>query len=234
MAEHPWFEIEDLEEDDLEGDGAEEDDLRVTPIEQDFLDLLKKHTEAWATPDVGSGIDRLDDEETLLVCLSLRDPVWRLGLVDFGVHLRGNRVRGDRLHSRLYSLPDEPTGWALDTTGTNDELARATADWMRAMLRRPLVLYAWVHDGRAYAARFLFADDDETLCQLYEEKSAPPGQTAALRAAGQVRGKGWIQTRGLPAPDFCQHVRGDQDAAVLPAGARPAEQRGAIRGVWYQ
>ncbi|MGW7257895.1 hypothetical protein [Streptomyces sp. NPDC054834] len=48
------------------------------------------------------------------------------------------------------------------------------------MLRKPVVLHVWLNEERwAYAARFVFADD-ETISQLYRRDPAPPGQEEQL------------------------------------------------------
>jgi hypothetical protein len=95
----------------------------------------------------------------------------------------------------------QPPGLALDATGSIESLAEQTAEWFASVLRRPLVLYLWLNNGSVYASRYVFADTSETLSQIYNKELAPTGQYKSLIAAAQVRGRGWVQTAGLPTPD---------------------------------
>ncbi|MFE2572178.1 hypothetical protein [Streptomyces mirabilis] len=139
------------------------------------------------------------------------------------MHLVDDHVRGDRLHNQLYLLPDRPSLWALDATGSTERLAELAAEWFRAVLDKPIVLYvctaragsrpsacrhppsictsgatSWLHDGYAYAARYAFADSGETICQSYAESMAPHGQAAELKAAGHVRAHLALAIRSVP------------------------------------
>jgi hypothetical protein len=115
-----------------------------------------------------------------------------------------------------------------------DELAHLTADWFQTVLRKPVVLYVWLHEKCAYAARYVFADTDETLCQMWSQRLAPPGKAEELIAAGHAHGKDWIQTRGLHAPNLFVYRRGDRELAVLPPDVRESTQLGPLDGVWYE
>ncbi|MCO6006112.1 hypothetical protein NE236_14050 [Actinoallomurus purpureus] len=185
------------------------------------------------SPEYGSAF-RDEEGDALVTAVSLTDPEARLSLVDLGTHLANGRVRGDRLHNQLYFLPESPSSWALDETGDVGELARRSAEWFARMLRRPIVLYVWLHERYAYAARYAFADRDETLCQSYIKQLAPVGQTERLIADGHVWGKGWIQTIGLPVPSLYLHIRGDLELASLPSGVSQESKRGPLSGTWYQ
>jgi hypothetical protein len=220
-----WFELEEPE-DYL--------DLEITEPERAFVEALRSHTAQWPSQGASGEISRPETGDALLAYITLSDPETRLSLIDIGVHLSGDQIRGDRLHNQLFTLPDRPSAWALNAEGSPEELARRTAEWMRTALHRPVVLYVWFHDGYAYAARYAFADRDETLSQLYNRQYAPDGQAEALTAAGHVHGRGWIQTTGLPAPDLYLHIRGNLDQAALPFGIRATTQRGPIGGVWYE
>ncbi|GLF95080.1 hypothetical protein [Streptomyces yaizuensis] len=227
MQDHPWFEIDD--------EPDEDDSYEFTAFELAFVAALRERTAPWATADVSGEVGRPDSWDALMAWFSFSDPGAPLHLVDIGVHFAGNRVRGDRLHNQLYTLPDQPSSWALDATGTIEELADRSAQWLRAVLRKPLVLYVWLNEERrAYAARFAFADDNETVSQLYHRQLAPPGQAEELIAAGHVRGKDWIQTVGLPAPTLYQHIRGDLSLAALPPGVPAMTTRGPLGGLWYE
>ncbi|MGI5372529.1 hypothetical protein [Streptomyces iakyrus] len=220
-----WFELE--EPDDYL-------DLEITEPERAFVEALRSHTAQWPSQGAGGEISRPETGEALLAYITLSDPETPLSLIDIGVHLSGDQLRGDRLHNQLFTLPDRPSAWALNAEGSPQELARRTAEWMRTALHRPVVLYVWLHDGYAYAARYAFADRDETLSQLYNRQYAPDGQAEALTEAGHVHGRGWIQTTGLPTPDLYLHIRGNLDRAALPSGIRATTQRGGIAGVWYE
>lgn len=228
MASDYWFEIE------RPGEGDDPDDFWTFSAEEEaFVSVVRERTAPWASEAVSTMVSRPEDGSSLLVTVSLMDS--DRDIVDMGVHLTGGRVRGDRLHNQLFTLPDVPSTWALDLTGPADHLAQASADWFVAMLRRPVLLYVWLNDDRtAYAARYVFADTDETLGQAWDERLAPPGKKSDLIAAGYVRGRGWVQVEGLPAPEVYVHVRGDLGAAVIPSGARESNRRGGLPGLWYE
>lgn len=225
MPRHPWFEVDDPD-----------DECEFTDDERAFASALSGRCAAWAPADVTGEVGRPEDWEALLAWVSLSDRAdpQHLSLVDLGVRLVGDRVRGDRLHNQLYTLPDRPHAWALDATGTTDQLAQAAADWFRTVLDKPIVLYVWLHEGYAYAARYAFADSGETLCQSYAKTVAPDGQEAELTAAGHVHGKGWIQTIGLPTPSLHLHIRGDLDKGSVIPGVPATTKRGPLPGLWYE
>lgn len=226
MPDHPWFVIDEPDEDDC---------YEFTLTERAFVAALREQTASWADADVEGEVGRSDDWDSLVAYLDFRDPGAPHHLVDIGVHFYGDRVRGDRLHNQLRTLTDQPSSWALEATGTVDELARQSAAWFRSVLRKPVVLYVWLNpDTWAYAARFAFADTDQTISQVYNGRLAPAGQEQALIAAGHVHGKDWIQTKRLPKPTLYQHIRGDLSTAALPAGVPAITERGPIGGVWYE
>ncbi|MDH6116996.1 hypothetical protein [Kitasatospora sp. GAS204B] len=226
MPENPWFAIDEPDEDDF---------YEFSATELAFVEALRERTASWAAAGVEGLVGRSDERDSLVAYLDFCDPGLPLHLVDIGVHFYGDRVRGDRLHNQLYTLTDHPSSWALEATGTIEELAQQSADWFVSVLRKPVVLYVWLNRDRwAYAARFAFADTNQTICQVYNTDLAPPGQAEELAAAGHVHGKGWIQTVGLPAPTLYQHIRGDLSAAVLPPGIRAVTKRGPIGGIWYE
>ncbi|MGW4565945.1 hypothetical protein ACWEN3_27205 [Streptomyces sp. NPDC004561] len=225
MPEHPWFVVE----------SEDDEEFEFTDDERAFVAALRERTAGWAEAHVDGELLRTDAWDSLVACLSFRDPQAPRHLVDVGVHFHGDRVRGDRLHNQLFTLTDRPSGWGLEATGTVEELADRSAGWFRAVLDKPVVLYVWLNeDGYAYAARFAFADTGQTISQQYHRNLAPPGQPEELVAAGHVHGRGWIQTAGLPAPTLYQHVRGDLGRAVLPPGVRAVSERGPLAGVWYE
>ncbi|MGW4881273.1 hypothetical protein ACWEPI_32495 [Streptomyces sp. NPDC004262] len=224
MTTRAWFEIDDPDE-----------DFEFDDTERAFVSALSGRCMAWAPADVVGEVGRPDAWQSLLASVSLSDPAEpRQSLIDLGVHLVGDRVRGDRLHNQLYLLPDRPSAWALDAKGSTERLAELAAEWFRAVLDKPIVLYVWLHDGYAYAARYTFADSGETICQSYAKSIAPPGQAAELKAAGHVHGKGWIQTIGLPTPSFYLHIRGDLEKGSTIPGVPATTERGPLPGLWYE
>jgi hypothetical protein len=226
LAAHTWFEVDPSDAAELSG------------AELAFAAALRAHSRAWTPTDVdgyvaGFAADGL--EEPLVAYVNLTDPANRnRSLLSAGVHLLGDRVRGDRLHSQVYSLPERSSSWALDSTGTQDQLAEVSAHWIRRVLDKPIVLYVWLHDGYAYAARYAFADTGETLIQYYARKLAPAGQAEELIAAGHVHGKGWIQTVGLPTPSCYLHIRGDLTKGTVLSGVPATAKRGPLPGFWYE
>jgi hypothetical protein len=226
LAAHTWFEVDPR-------DAAE-----MSSAELAFAAALRAHSSAWTTTNVdgyvaGYAADGL--EEPLVAYAVPTDPANpNRHLISVGVHLLGDRVRGDRLHSQALSLPERPSSWAFDSTGTHDQLAEASVHWFRRVLDKPIVLYVWLHDGYAYAARYAFADTGETLIQYYERKFAPAGQAEELIAAGHVHGKDWIQTVGLPTPSCYLHIRGDLTKGTVLPGAPAATNRGPLPGFWYE
>lgn len=143
-------------------------------------------------------------------------------------------IRSSHAVLPIYSLSDQTPSLSLTATGSVDALAERTAEWLEAVLARPVVLYVWLHDGYAYAARYAFADTSETLAQSYSADRAPSGQYAAVIAAGHVQGRGWLQTAGLPTPDLYLHIRGDMESAAIPAGVHAETRRGPLPGRWYE
>jgi hypothetical protein len=210
----------------------------MSDAELAFAAALRKHSSAWTPANVyghvvGFAADGV--EEPLVAYADPTDPANpNRHLISVGVHLLGDRVRGDRLHSQTWSLPERPSSWALDFTGTRDQLAKASAHWFRGVLDKPMVLYVWLHDGYAYAARYAFADTGETLIQYYVRELAPAGQAEELIAAGHVHGKGWIQTVGLPTPSCYFHIRGDLRKGTVLPGVPAATNRGPLPGFWYE
>jgi hypothetical protein len=212
-----------------------EDEYEITAPERAFLAALEARTAHLSYPAVRGMAFRTDDWDSLVACLVLRDPEGGAELLDFGVHFYGDRVRGDRLHNQFHFLPERPSRLGMEATGTPEELAARTAEWFSAVLNRPLVLFVWLHEGRAYAIRYLFADTGETLSQFYIDDLAPPGRTEQLTAAGHVQGRGWVKTSGLPAPSLYFPISGDLSAAAfLPSDVPAGTERGSYPGLRYE
>jgi len=223
---YAWFEIDPI-------DAAE-----MSPAEIAFAAALRAHSAAWTPTNVDGDIGAFGGDgvtDPVIAYATLTDPADKdRYLASVGVHVLGERVRGDRLHSQLETLPDRPSSWALDTVGTRDQLAEASAQWFRQVLDKPIVLYVWLHKDSAYAARYAFADTGETLTQFYTRTLAPAGQAEELIAAGHVHGRGWIQTVGLPAPSCYLHIRGDLGKGTVPFAVPEATHRGPLGGLWYE
>jgi hypothetical protein len=188
--------VDDLEWFDFDGQLADD--------ERAFLTVLRQRTEDRLRPWC---IRENPPDGPLIVGLHVDAP--EVALLTIGVHLSGGRVRGDRLHNQLNTLPDQPTSLALEVTGLPADLAAHSADWFDSILCRPIVRYEWMlHSGQVYASRYAFADTGEGLVEMYNHVLAPTGQRDKLIAAGFSRGMGWIDTRGLGAPDRVIPIRG--------------------------
>ncbi|HEY8479025.1 MAG TPA: hypothetical protein VIL71_04250 [Spirillospora sp.] len=220
MSQRVLFEIED-------------DDPELTADDRDFVARLNELVQRPADDSVHGEAFHDDEDDLLIGAVSLFDPEENLHLAAMGVYVGDGRVRGDRFDQN-YEFRPAPTPFAMDVTGDRDELVRSTAEWFTNVLQRPIVLYVWLHDRYAYAARYLFADTGETLCQSYSPRFAPPGQEKRLVEEGHVYGKGWIQTTGLPDPSLYLHIRGDLERAALPSGVPKATERAGLPRPWYE
>jgi hypothetical protein len=180
----------------------------LSPGETAFLEALREAAGRWSVPAAGSWSGRGETEPSLLAVVSFIDREARVSLGDFGVHVLDGRARGDQLHNQLYTLPEEPTGFALDVTGPPQQLAAECAKWFEALLGRPIVHARWRHAGKVYAQLWSFGDSGEGLVQSYDPGAAPRRQPEDLKARGHVRGRGWIQVDGIEAaPDEVRRVR---------------------------
>jgi hypothetical protein len=177
----------------------------VTDSERAFLRALRQRVAGGLGPWCRRQ-DELDDGSALIIGIHVDAP--GQALLSAGVHLVGDRIRGDSLDHQHCGLPDRPTSLAIEVTGSPGDLAASAADWFDAILRRPIVRWEWLHAGQVYACRYLFADTGEGLSQMYNRLLAPPGQREQLIAAGHVQGLGWIDTRGLSEPGRVMPIRG--------------------------
>ena len=178
-----------------------DDEVELTPFEVEFLADLRSMVEGRLLPYCAdSGVDML------LLVLDVDAP--DVALINVGLELRGNRLRGDRISVHDRTFPPSPTVDGFLVEGTADELASRGYALLHTYWRRPVVKHEWLHRGRVYAHCHILADTGERLSQMYRSDWAPRRQEARLVAAGFVRGKGWIQTEGLGAPDRVTLVRG--------------------------
>lgn len=192
MPGHRWFEITDSN--------------GFTETETAFAAGLSDRTASWASVAFGDSLFR---GEALVATLSLADPVQKLGIVDFGIHFQGGRVRGDRVHSELFTLPAKASPWALSAAGSVGALADAAALWLRTVVRKPVALYVWLRAGTPCAARYAFADTGETISEC-------------LMGEGGYGGE----------PDLFFRISGDFSTAVMLGATRHGGQRYPLDGVW--
>jgi hypothetical protein len=185
-----------------EGWFATDDDDEVDEAQQAVLDVLR----ARASSDHWPMIDPVDTSvefpgtynygyplqpgETsfgkVLAWLDVPDPERRSSLLTVGVYFTETDMRGDCLHNQMLTLPAEPTHLAVIQAGTSQQMAHRAAGWFLDILRRPIVRYEWLREGRVYAHRWLFADSGHGLVE------------------------GRVRTGELGPPDRRIHVRGDQ------------------------
>lgn len=150
-----------------------EDDEELGEVERTFAAALQARAATWPRDPAHSRIDPPEHGYPLIAWLDLDAPGTNLSLLTVGVHLEGSRIRGDKLHNQLFTLPDEPTSLAMTATGTPQELADRAADWFEAILRRPVVRHEWLHAGQVYAGKYLFADTEQDLCWSFNDTLAP-------------------------------------------------------------
>ena len=178
MGEQAWF-------DDF-GEGLDD-------VQRAFLGELRARAVSWPVePDDTNlalpgwetyGPSGPDDFGRLLVWMDVIGE--GTALLTVGAYLDGNRVRGDKVHNQLLTLPEKPTSLAMDVTGSPAELAARTADWFEGLLRRPIVREEWLADGEVCAHRWSFADTGLPLVE------------------------GRARTASLGKPDRVTLVRGD-------------------------
>lgn len=221
---------------------ADQDELEpMSDAELALSAALRERTAELAPPGFEGYVDMGGADgvtEPLVAAIELYDrgdgPPWPQRLLLAGIRLLGDRVRGDLMRdTAAFALPEQPSSWALDAVGPPGEIADAAARWLHMVAEKPIVQYVWLHEGRAYAAAFAFADTAEILLQAYDGSLAPPGQGARLAAAGHVDAEGRILAVGLPAPDRYWHLRGDLGAARLPPGVPQAAKRQLMDTAWY-
>lgn len=184
-----WFELDE------DGDGLRTD-------EHAFITALQQATARWDVDYAASWASRDEEHPCLIAVVSLSDSVKKVSLGEFGVHYRDGRAQGDRLHSCVHGLPDEPTPFALDVSGDPEQVAAECAAWFETILRRPVIHHQWRRNylGPLYAEAWKFADSGEVLCQSYDSAAAPRGQRKRLIRKSYVFGRGWIQVEGIKAP----------------------------------
>ncbi len=188
----------------------EEEDV-LSPEQSAFLTALRSRLAGLRPYCVALEPDRL------LLSLDVDAP--DLALVNVGLELRGNELRGDRISPHDRTFPEQPTPDAILVRGSLGALAAHGARLLETIASRPMVRHEWLHRGRVYATCYLLADTGERLAQSYEGGLAPRGQERRLIRAGFVHGRGWIQTAGLGEPDRVIHLRG----RVPPDGSEPEQ-----------
>ncbi|MFJ9914707.1 hypothetical protein [Actinacidiphila glaucinigra] len=149
------------------------DELELDEAELAFVARLQELAQSWAVSRAGSWVGR-SEEDSLLVCVTLSDRERRVSLLNIGVHVTAGSMKGDRLHSQLHFLPDEPTDLAVEALGGPNELAAQAASWFEAVLSRPLARCEWAHAGQVYATEWMFWDTGEPLVRGIDRRLAPP------------------------------------------------------------
>ncbi len=176
-------------------------DDELTPFQLRFLAALRGLLEGRLRPYcAGFG------DDTLLLALDVDAP--NVALVNVGLELRGNQLRGDRISVHDRTFPPTPTCDGFVLEGDPSELAARGCELLITYARRPVVLHEWLHRRRVYATCHLFEDTGERLAQMFRDDWAPRGLEAKLVAKGFVLGAGWVQTKGLGKPDRVTLVRG--------------------------
>ncbi|MEV4189396.1 hypothetical protein AB0J28_48980 [Streptosporangium canum] len=183
-------------------------DEELDEVQHAFVVALRARAVTWVADPVDSRLVPPEWTYPFIACLTIDAPQENSALLTVGVHLEGQRLRGDRLHHQDFTLPDTPTGLATEASGSPEELAERAADWFEAIIDYSIVRHEWLHAGQVYASRYLFSRTGEGLTHRYNRDLAPPGQQDRLVEAGYVDGRGWLDTRGLGEPDRIIHIRG--------------------------
>ncbi|MFI8185999.1 hypothetical protein ACIF70_36615 [Actinacidiphila glaucinigra] len=195
MDEIPWFEYD-------------EGDLDVA--QRAFVDVLAERARSWLVDPLDTVV--LPPAHTsngqLITYLDIDDPQRNQGVLTVGTHFDGSVVRGGELHNQDFSIKETETVPTFRAAGGPAELAGTTAEWLEAVLARPLVRCEWHHRGRMYAVRYEYADTGRGLSEGFENSLAPLALQSRLAVAGVERGRGWINRAGLGEPDVIAHVRG--------------------------
>lgn len=196
--------------------------------DQTFVGVLRERAAVW---DFGwhdawvYGWDDDDDRPGVVASLDLKAP----GQNFFGASYVRGELHCGPLHPNITHFwhPWSP-GLEHDDYGSPEALAHRAADWLEALLRRPVVLWLWSTPGSGhppsyYAGRYEFADTGDLLAERYDDERAPAAQTARIRAAGHVvdwaREQG-LTTETLTAPDAFTFIRGEREAAEIPDAVR--------------
>lgn len=198
-------------------DGPEES--LFTDSEIALVDDLRRVAQTWSASGASSFVMRDDETGGVIAELRLSDGTG--GLLDAYALILDGEARGGRSRTAV----EESAGLRLDVRGDRDELLAAVAGWFEWLILRPVDRWEWWDDGTPYAMRCQFADTGEGLREAYSRHAAPPGQYESLVERGSFRGKGWIRTAGIGAPDHVYAVR--RDGVSLPALSRPAY-------MWYE
>ncbi|MEV6928677.1 hypothetical protein AB0M46_29880 [Dactylosporangium sp. NPDC051485] len=199
------------------------EDDEFTEFEAAMVQGLREGARHLPAGGARSEVFRNDEDGSVVAMVSLRD---QAELLCVGLHLLNGRLRGDELDSHTNLPSAEPTPLAMPEPPVHDEIGSPLA-WLESLLRRPVELLVWRHNGIPYAARYQFTDTTEGLVEAFAEDWAPPGLFDRLRREGGTRGKGlsWVRTAALPAPDVVLPVRVDGSAY---------ETRRLPNFLWYQ
>ncbi|GHJ42989.1 hypothetical protein Cs7R123_03310 [Catellatospora sp. TT07R-123] len=167
-----WFVEEYLDDNDhlaAVGLPLEEPGVLTAP-EAEFVGELRRLAASWTVPVTGSFVTRHDDEndiaDALAVVVQIEGCAWGASLVD------GTTLTCGELHNQLYyPLPGDSA--AFTVAGQPADLARDAAQWLEALLRRPVVRLQWLHRGQVYRERCMFADTGRLQWTMYNNTLAP-------------------------------------------------------------
>lgn len=149
-------------------------ELRLTPSDDlTFVAELRRLTDAWALPPKDLMFCAPAAGDPLVVWLDICDPDRNSVLLTVGVHVAGGRLVGDSLHNQLMTLPDEPTRFRVESSGTPVELARVAAEWLADVVSTPFELWAY-----GTGERVVLADTGQAVSR---SRDCPPEHTPPAR-----------------------------------------------------
>ncbi|MGW5652575.1 hypothetical protein [Streptomyces humi] len=195
MDEILWFEYE-------------EDALDVA--QRTFVDVLAERAASWLVDPLDTVV--LPSAHTfdgqLIVYLDISDPQRKRAVLTVGAHFDGSVVRGGKLHNQDFTIQQAASEFTFGSAGSPTELGNRVAEWVEAVLARPLVRWEWHHLGQIYAVRYEYADTGRGLSGGFETPLAPDALRKRLAADGVDRDRDQINRADLGQPDVIAHVRG--------------------------
>lgn len=209
----------------------------LTSDDRVFMAALRERAANWggAPRDTFSDTWEDDDDRTGVIgCLDLAV----VGQDLFGAaytqgHLHCGPVHPDLTH---FWQPWSP-GLECDGHGSPEALAHEAADWLEALLHRPVVLWLWSveRSGSApafYAGRYEFPDGGDLIAEWFDPQCAPAVESSRAREGGHFVehwDKSVLTTETLTCPDSFFFVRGDRSAARIPEGCHELHDGHAAR-----
>jgi hypothetical protein len=174
------------------------------------VDVLAERAGSWLVDPLDTVVlpSAHTSDGQLIVYLDIGDPQRNQAVLTVGAHFNGSFVRGGKLHNQDFAIQQTASEFSLEAAGSPTELGNRAAEWLEAVLARPLVRCEWHHAGRMYAVRYEYADTGQGLSELFETPLAPDALRKRLAADGVLRGRGRINRAGLGQPDVIAHIRG--------------------------